>query len=401
MGGVILRRPATAGIVTACTTLVAAAMIGLFVFGSFTKRATVHGQLVPERGLVRVFVPQQGIVIEKKVREGDAVAKDQVLYVISSDLNFTSMGETQAGVIAELRTRAASLEREIALSRQMHAAQRAQAAEQVRMLQLELADTAALLEEQEQRVKLLQDAESRYEQLFRQGHVSQDLHVQRRDQFLQQRTNLLSLRRTRRTLEAQLQQQIARIESLPLEQQGQISGLERTLSALHQELRESESKRNILVRAPAAGVLATAMVNVGQLTRPTDPLAVILPQPSALEAHLFVPSRAIGFVQPGDAVRLRYAAFPYQKFGQQSGTVTAISTSVLSDDEVRGMSTYSGLRVGPEPVYRVTVALSTQTIHVYGLEQTLLAGMVVEADVARDTRRLYEWAFEPAFAMSQ
>jgi membrane fusion protein len=40
---------------------------------------------VPEGGILRVFAPQPGVIVEKRIKAGDHVAKDQVLFVLSSD----------------------------------------------------------------------------------------------------------------------------------------------------------------------------------------------------------------------------------------------------------------------------------------------------------------------------
>jgi membrane fusion protein len=51
-------------------------------------------------------------------------------------------------------------------------------------------------------------------------------------------------------------------------------------------------------------------------------------------------------------------------------------------------------------VYRVAVALDSQTMKAYGEAKRLLPGMEVEADALLDTRRLYEWVLEPLYALA-
>ena len=55
----------------------------------------------------------------------------------------------------------------------------------------------------------------------------------------------------------------------------------------------------------------------------------IIPEDSVLEADLFVPARAIGFIEPGQDVRILYDAFPYQHFGSYHGHVTNVSQTIL------------------------------------------------------------------------
>lgn len=89
---------------------------------------------------------------------------------------------------------------------------------------------------------------------------------------------------------------------------------------------------------------------------------------------------------------LRYPAFPYQKFGQKRGRVLEISRSGTAASELTN-------RLGrtiSEPLYRVLVALDQQSVTAYGKVESLRAGMMVDADILLDRRRL---VLEPLFRM--
>ena len=53
-----------------------------------------------------------------------------------------------------------------------------------------------------------------------------------------------------------------------------------------------------------------------------------------------------------------------------------------------------------EPLYRITVALSSQTALAYGEAVALHPGMQVEADILIENRRLIEWMFDPLFTLT-
>ena len=132
----------------------------------------------------------------------------------------------------------------------------------------------------------------------------------------------------------------------------------------------------------------------GKLTG--QPLLSLLPGDGTLEAELLVPSRAIGFIEPGDSVLLRFQAYPYQKFGHHQGRVERISRSALNPAEVGSLV---GSAQAGEPLYRVTVKLAGQTVMAYGNAEALKPGMLLEADVLGERRRLIEWIFEPLFSL--
>jgi membrane fusion protein len=88
---------------------------------------------------------------------------------------------------------------------------------------------------------------------------------------------------------------------------------------------------------------------LGQRLDPAKPVLALLKDGSELQAELYVPSRAIGFVKPGQQVRLMYDAFPYQHFGTFGGTVESVSQVMLMPQEANGSITLT------EPSYRVLV----------------------------------------------
>ncbi|HSN97267.1 MAG TPA: hypothetical protein VLS89_03180, partial [Candidatus Nanopelagicales bacterium] len=131
------------------------------------------------------------------------------------------------------------------------------------------------------------------------------------------------------------------------------------------------------------------------------PLLSIVPTGSKLVAHIFCPSRAVGFLRIGARVLLRYAAYPYQKFGHHHGTVLSISHSAVSPGELPGrLAGLSSLVGSTEPVYRVTIGLARQGVNAHGEVLRLDPGMLLEADVLLERRRLIEWVLEPLHTLA-
>jgi len=90
----------TAGICAAITALV------LFVcLAQFTRKATVAGYLVPDKGLVKVLPPFPGTVVERLVTEGDPVATGDLLYVVVAHRATAETPDVDAALIARVRER--------------------------------------------------------------------------------------------------------------------------------------------------------------------------------------------------------------------------------------------------------------------------------------------------------
>jgi membrane fusion protein len=177
---------------------------------------------------------------------------------------------------------------------------------------------------------------------------------------------------------------------------------------LTQEASANAAQRQAMIVASQSGVVTAIAVHQGQSVAVGQTLATLVPQhgPGAvvpLEAQLYTPSRAAGFVRPGQTVWLRYAAFPYQKFGMARGVVRRVSpTPVNPQDLPAGQQ--QALLLGAqstEPLYKINVTLTTDVITAYGEQYPLKAGMALEADVVRDRRAVWEWLLEPVIAVRQ
>ena len=53
----------------------------------------------------------------------------------------------------------------------------------------------------------------------------------------------------------------------------------------------------------------------------------------------------------------------------------------------------------PEPAYRVTVALDLQSVKAYGQDFALQAGMLLDANIWLDRRKLYQWLLDPLYSV--
>lgn len=59
-----------------------------------------------------------------------------------------------------------------------------------------------------------------------------------------------------------------------------------------------------------------------------------------------------------------------------------------------------GIANSAEPMYRIRLKLDRQSVQAYGKSMPLRSGMLVDASVLLEQRRLYEWVLEPLFSIS-
>jgi membrane fusion protein len=253
-----------------------------------------------------------------------------------------------------------------------------------------------------QRLTLAQQALERLESLSRDQFVSaaqvqtkkeEVIGLQAQAQALQRQSAALA--RDRAALEGERR-------GLPVQLKSRQGAIERDLAALAREAAEQDAVRQIVVRAPQDGTVSSVLAEPGQSVSPASALASLIPAGAQLQAHLFAPSGAVGFLRPQQEVRLRFEAFPYQKFGHQNGHVLQVSRTPLAAPELAGLplSSPPGADGAAEPMFRITVAMDPPELRAFGTTQPLVAGMRMEADVLLERRRLVEWLFAPVLGLS-
>lgn len=390
LGAIVLARPVSFAFLTAFAAIVAAGLVAFAYFGSFTAHTTLRGRLAPEHGVIDVTSRQPGVVAERRVGEGQRVAAGDVLLVLSSERLTRTGAELAAAAAAELERRRASLAAQIDNTRWLAASEREALLSRRAALRAETASVAAALAAKRRRLELAEAAVRRYAEVRSRGFLSEEQWALREAELLEQQSGLEALERESAALGRLAAELDERLETLEPRYANAIAELERALIMAERELVEIEASRATVVTAPQAGTVTGLAAEVGQPVEPGAVLARIVPHDATLVAELLAPSRAVGFIGVGDEVRLRYAAFPYQKFGHARGTVTAVSAATVAADAARG----------GEPSYLITVALESQAMSAYGEPRRLLPGMTVEADVLGERRRLYEWVLEPLYALA-
>lgn len=377
----------------------ALALAALFAFGTYTRRTTVEGVVTPNTGLVKVYVQQAGIVLAKRVVEGQRVARGAVLYTVSNDLQSAAEGRTQAALIEQARQRKQSLLQEIDKTRVLQQTERETLQAKIASQRGALTGIDEQIESQRVRTSLAADGAARYDRLLAQDYISKDQAQQRQADLLDQQSKLTGLRRDRAGTAQALREAVDELAGLGLQQQNRLSQIDRSVIDVDQSLIESEARRELVVTAPEAGVVTAVIAEPGQIADGTRPVASIVPDGSVWQAYLFVPSAAVGFVHVGDPVLIRYQAYPYQKFGQYRGTVASIARTALSAAEL-GAGGMPPAVLGDGTFYRVTVRLAAQDVTAYGKPVPLQAGMALQADILQERRRLYEWVLEPLYSLT-
>jgi len=389
LGEVSLARPVPLWVFTLLALAAAAALVAFALWGEYTRRERVDGYLALTEGSARILAPETGQIVELLVREGDEVAEHAPIARLSLERGTTSGAVSSELVQRELSQRINNLEAEKSQARRLAEQQVDQLRRRIADLTNETIQIDAEIKLQATRVASARQEFQRTQELVAQKFTSEASLTDKRNDVLDQETKLAALRRNRLTLERELGNARAELPTIETKTLTQIEQLARQQSELKQNRVQEDAKRENVIRAPIAGIVTNIAVARGETIAENALLATVLPKGSGLQAQLLVPTRAIGFVRPGNEVVLRYDAFPFQRFGQHRGTVEAVSRTVWSPGE----------KVGPmnarEPVYRIDVRLDKQIVAANGQEFALRPGMLVNADLLLEKRTVFEWVFEP------
>ena len=255
-----------------------------------------------------------------------------------------------------------------------------------------LIDTAASLVRQQaistSQIRLTEQAVARYARLAKQGAGSQRQVDEARAEQLSRRAEsealgerLIDARGKTNAIGIQLSQRVLegdKARSLLLAQRASLIGQREDL----------ERADHLVLVAPVAGEISDISAELGQHVAPNISLVTIVPRGSRIEAWLYARTTAIGFVQPGQRVRLRFDAYPYQKYGWGSGTVLAVSRAAIDPANVD-----PAIRPA-EPAFRIRVSIASMG-SIPRSRDALRPGMTMSADLVLRQRPLWALLFGP------
>jgi membrane fusion protein len=396
LGRIVLARPLSFTLLTWAALAIIVSLGAFFVFSEYTRKARITGTLAPSEGLVRVIAQQAGRVEALAIREGGPISQDATLLRIADARGSRSLESVGSAVTHGVR------ERRRALLQQREYVFAAMGSEREALKQrrsgigreLELLDRE--LEAQMRRAALARTGLARADALAATGFISAAARDRDRDAVLEHEARMEAMKRSRLAFARELATIEFEAAAALSRSNAQMASIDQQRAALDQEQVEREVQYRASILAPVSGIVASVLVEPGQMVVAGATLATIIPEGAAMEAHLYAPSRSIGFVRPGQEVLLRYLAYPHQKFGSQKARITMVSRNPLAPGEL-GFAPGDG---GREPLYRIKARLASQSISAYGRPEALQAGMQVEADVLLDRRRLIEWIFEPLLSLA-
>jgi len=409
MGPIQLAHNPRFTLVAGVALVLASALLAFGAWGKVARKVRVPGVVMPQWGTVELSAAISGVLLELRVKEGDWVEQGQVLFVVNTDKT-TVEGSTANLLASHLAQRRSTVWAERASRMAQNRQSEAHLTDRIRSLSLETAQAAQEHALAKRRVELAQKTSSRFEQMALEGFVSEIQAQGKQEELIDLQSRFENTLRSGVALAREHKAVQADLAHLQIQLNIDLLQLDRNLASLDQETAEIQSRKTSSVLAPQAGQVSTLHLSLGATALAGQTIASLVPQanantpdrsPHTLVAALFAPTRTTGFIQPGQEVWLRLAAYPYQKFGLAKGRVLKVSgTPIAPQDLPHGQGTaLMASTQSNEPLYRIQVELASQHVMAFGVAHPLRPGMTFDADVIHDVRGIWEWVFEPLLAI--
>jgi membrane fusion protein len=370
-------------------TIAVGALIAFICVAGYTRKETVGGYLAPALGTSSIFVPEQGTITSVHVAQDQRVAKGDLLLTVDKTQITADGTDVNAAILKSLSLQKTLLTNQINEEQRTTRTERDRLSAAITSGEAELAQLSAQMKIQQEQIDLAQQLVVTAEKMHASGYMAAPELYSRRENLLQARQGLSALKQRYVARETELAETRSALEQLPGQSARRLQPLQSELAQLDQRTAETGARQSFSIRAPIDGRIANVQSKVGQVADPRKPQLDILPLESPLQAVLFVPTRAIGFVRPGQKVRLLYEAFPFQRFGTYSGRVVTVSKTILSETD---LNSPVQLR---EPAYKVVAALDRPDIDANGQKIPLQAGTLLRADILLERRELVRWLLDP------
>ncbi len=387
--------------------------------------AVAEGKLVPA-GYLKIVQPiEQGIVVEVLVREGERVARGQLLARMDAAL----LAAEARALSAEYHARWLIVRRvdaQLAGSSfvrgpddplEAYARAEAQLLANVRAYENALAQERSVLERarhdlgaaEEVKTKLLnvmphyREQESAFEKLARDGFAGRLMHSDRVRERIEREQDLRSQEFVIAAARATIAQSQSRLAQITADYRRQLQA-ERAEAApqaarLREEVTKLAHRQGMLeLRAPQAGVVKDLATHTpGTVVAPGTILMTLVPEHEPLRAEVWVGNDDAGFVRAGQKAHIKLAAFPFQKYGMVTGALAQVSADATEapNPNVRSGGLAGRDRPTGALAFRALIDLDQQILQADGRRYLLLSGMQVTAEVNLGTRTVLEYLVSP------
>ncbi|MDE9459193.1 HlyD family secretion protein [Xenorhabdus bovienii] len=370
------------------------------IFGTYTRRVSVTGEITTNPRAVSVYSGVQGFVVKQFISEGQIVKKGQPIYQIDVSKS-TLSGVVSDNQRKDIINQLTKIDGMITRLKENKKTTLETLEKQKKQYTEAFKNSSEIIKRAEEGIKIAKNNMDNYRNYQARGLINKDQLTNQVSNYYQQQNNLLNLSGQNKqnlleitNLESQIQTQAAEFDN-------RIYQMEIQKYELQKERVNTDAGSEIIIRALSDGKIDSLSLTIGQMVNVGDSLLQIIPE-KITNYYLvtWVPNEAIPYISIADRINVRYEAFPAEKFGQFAATIELISKTPASYQE---MLTYQGSPKNTQglsiPYYKVIIKPEYQQIHYRDKSMPLENGMKAQATLFLEKRKIYQWMFSPFYDM--
>ena len=409
--------------------LVLSALVGSFI-GKEDVIVTEQGALAPASEVRRFYAPVDGELVNLYVAEGQPVAKGDVLARLNARGAVEAAGNAMQAQLkledaerewrqfpekkALLEQKAAALRQAMELEERQY--QKRTAVGTSRLVDEEraqMAEARTNVDDTRRARDAAQLEAEKFERVFAspgggglsllqvEGKRNARLAAENAYRLAQSRVNELIARQSQELTQAQAQLESSggQLKKLRLDYEAATNELATAEEKLRLQLDtaraeadaaarirfENLDKNNFLqIIAPVSGVVTDlTSTQAGDKVQANTPLGGIAPRNSHSVVKVEIAENDRAFLREGLPVKLKFNAFPYQRYGIINGTLEYVSPATKPASQTR------------QPVYEARVSLERDYYQVAETRYPLRYGMTATVEIVVRERRLIDLALDP------
>ncbi|OSQ35454.1 HlyD family type I secretion periplasmic adaptor subunit [Thalassospira mesophila] len=394
--------------------LFVASMISWAAIAEVDEVTRGSGKIISSQDLQKVQTMHGGMIKKLLVHEGQRVHRGDLLLVLdttASQSEFNQLEQKQFALQAQIERLTAEIQgSDLVFSPGLEQSAPAVTLTQQRLFKgrkSELVSELAVLEQQkQQKIKELREAESELHTASEGLVLSQseiDMIQPLVDRGIESKLSLIQLQRTHAELQGKQQTSQIRIERLDLalgevaerfktmhetfrkealqelsKATAELAELEQSLPAYASKVDQSE------IRSPVDGIVNQILkTTLGGVAQPGEALVEIVPIDDDFLVEAHIKPADIGFLHPGQRVKVKLTAYDFARYGSLDGELTTIGADAIELPETK------------EPVYPVVVRVFSHLTDAGGNDLEIVPGMIAEINILTGRKTVLNYFVEP------
>ena len=369
------------------------------IFGTYTRRINVPGEITTQPRAINLFSTQQGFIINSHVKVGDKVKKGDPIYELDVSQT-TQLGNVTQKTIESINNQIKNISEIIETLKENKQITLNALKQQIDEYNKFHQDSLLLVKNAEKGMSEMYESMQNYADYQKKGLINNEQFNNQRYLYYQQQNSYQLLQNQIIQENLSIIQLNSELVTKIADFDNKISEYQFQLNALQRQLTEVNAKGTLIISAPSDGRIESLSVTDGQMVKTDDSLAQLIPaNTDSYYLVLWAPNESVPYISVNDKINIRYEAYPYQKFGQFSGKIMSISKVPASSQE---MSTYSSSplsqnNINYQAYYKVMVSLDKQQMAKFNNKIKLTNGMKADITLFLEKRPIYQWMLSPFY----